>query len=619
MDPGNALFSDHYRQKTKQMKFFGYWAQTWNVCDSEVGAACRSSHTVTFCGLCAVIKHLPLSSLQTPGGLSTRGRPSDNHLTHYNIPRNKFRPSHQVVRSPTNTLHRGLLNGDPVFDPGVCIPCQANIWVETTHGCRRVTVAEWMMLKGFPKGSPNISISTILECPSIHLWAAIGERVMPLLAPSIAQEKPSLNKKETEQTPNMTRPDRDKPMLFTSSRQTDREWTWQPHSFRKRGRWYRKRVSNLRRACANLPAAEKAFEHGLSILELHKLNYSNEGPKHLVLLWWEWPEEHHDTLRHGISMNFMSPPRPGIKQNARMNDQEKEITGKFVDELISLGVLEPESPPETTVNTCPLFLVPKSGQPGEYCCIADMKKGGQNEVVGSDPVHMTSPMDILPRLYTGGYSATLDIAKYFHMFPTIEAECQYLGCIPPTTGKMFRYKTLPMGAGNSPGGSARFGCVFIRMVVDTRPSFQGSPVQNDYAQGFAGKGYNSRWGIGRVLICTDGLPACIIWIHVDDLLIHGPTYEKCLSGLQELLEPCVHLGFICQSIKIIPPCQCVKYCGFLYDTVAIPTMRIPSDKISRGLSQIAYIRRPDVRLSRLGLAITVGNLQSMVPASPNNI
>jgi hypothetical protein len=54
---------------------------------------------------------------------------------------------------------------------------------------------------------------------------------------------------------------------------------------------------------------------------------------------------------------------------------------------------------------------------------------------------------------------------------------------------------LPIGAGNSPGASACFGCVLVQIVLETS-SLQGSPVQNDYAQGFAGQGYNSQWGIG---------------------------------------------------------------------------------------------------------------------------
>lgn len=166
---------------------------------------------------------------------------------------------------------------------------------------------------------------------------------------------------------------------------------------------------------------------------------------------------------------------------------------------------------------------------------------------------------------------------------------------------------------------ARFGCVFINLVLETLPSFKGDPQQNDYTSGFAGKGYHPALCIGQALMGLDELPTCIIWIHVNDLLIHAPTYDKCLAGLREVLDLCACLGFLCQCSKTTPPVSCVKYCGFLYDTSGIPTIQIPSDKISRAIGQLAYILRLACQLSCLALAITVGNLNSLVPASPNNI
>jgi hypothetical protein len=249
-----------------------------------------------------------------------------------------------------------------------------------------------------------------------------------------------------------------------------------------------------------------------------------------------------------------------------------------------------------------------------------MKRGGQNEVAGADPVHMTSPADILLRLYSGGYSATLDIAKYFHMFPTIEAEHKYLGCLHPETGEMLCYSTLPMDSGNSPGASNCLGPFSFALSKKLFLLFKDTPIHNDYSTGFADHGYHPHLGIGQVIIGSDILPACIIWIYVDDLLIHGPTYEKCLMGLTQILELSMWLGFICQSAKTVPPCQCVKYCGFLYDTVDILSMCIPSEKLTRALSQLAYVTWSDTKpLSCIGLAIIVGNLQSLVPATPNNI
>lgn len=606
IDPGEAVFTEDYRRKVKQIGTFGYWTYTWNVCECELGASCRRSYTITFCGL-GVKLHVPdLAFFRRYG--AQKARSSDNHLAHYRVSRKAYRSSALVQRSSTpGSFWRGHLDGDPVYGPGTCLPCTPNLWIETQYGCRRVLPGEWMTMKGYSSTEPILDLTILYSGPGQHLWSTLGDILLDLLALSEA--------------PSLVHPvHADVPLVQSSPFLPDPpELTWRPPSFNKRGRWYRKRVANLRRACSTLSNNDEVFADGLRILDLHRHNYSDDGPKHLVLLWWEWPAEHHAELRHGLSMNFLSQPPVGIKPNVPMNDAERATAVKFVDELCSLGVLEPEPFPGNVVNTCPLFLVPKPGQPGQYRCIADMKKGGQNSCVGADPVQMTSSADILPRLYRGGYSATLDIAKYFHIFPTVEDERPYLGCIHPVTGEMKRYATLPMGAGNSPGASARFGAVFLRLVTTTLPAFQGHPMRNDIASGFAGLGFDPGLGIGRILLGPDGLPACILWIHVDDLLVHGPTLAKCIAGLSQLLDLTVQLGFICQRAKTVPPCQRVKYCGFIYDTTNIPTMCIPDDKISHAQSQVAFVQRPDIQLSRIGLAITVGHLQSLVPATPGNI
>lgn len=67
MDPGETIFLDAYRQKLKQLYARGYWAQTWNVCDSKVGAACRIRHTVTFCGVHGKQERSPTKMLHLLG------------------------------------------------------------------------------------------------------------------------------------------------------------------------------------------------------------------------------------------------------------------------------------------------------------------------------------------------------------------------------------------------------------------------------------------------------------------------------------------------------------------------------------------------------------------------
>jgi hypothetical protein len=156
-------------------------------------------------------------------------------------------------------------------------------------------------------------------------------------------------------------------------------------------------------------------------------------------------------------MNFLEEPPPGLVANSDMTEEQLVTATQFVEKLIALGVLE--RPREPLVNNFSLFLVEKTTR-GEWRCIADGKSGGQNDVCSSDPVHLGTPDDILPFLYTGGFSAVVDISKFFHMFPAVPSKRKYMGLTHPGSGEPFCYATCPMGTRNSPGASGRFGNAF---------------------------------------------------------------------------------------------------------------------------------------------------------------
>ena len=81
-----------------------------------------------------------------------------------------------------------------------------------------------------------------------------------------------------------------------------------------------------------------------------------------------------------------------------------------------------------------------------------------------------------------------------------------------------------------------------------------------------------------MLIGSDGLPAVLLWLHVDDLLIDAPTMGKLHAALNHILDTTLKLGLICNPSKTSPPSQTVKYCGFEYDTFSTPTIHIPHNK-----------------------------------------
>jgi len=97
-------------------------------------------------------------------------------------------------------------------------------------------------------------------------------------------------------------------------------------------------------------------------------------------------------------MNFLVSPTAGITLNSPMTEDQQNTAIDFMEELIQLGVLELAQQGEILTN-CPLFILPKPGQPGQWRVLADMKKGGQNEAVGKDPVYLNRPGNILPQMY----------------------------------------------------------------------------------------------------------------------------------------------------------------------------------------------------------------------------
>ena len=115
------------------------------------------------------------------------------------------------------------------------------------------------------------------------------------------------------------------------------------------------------------------------------------------------------------------------------------------------------------------------------------------------------------------------------------------------------YSTLPMGTRNSPGASGRFGAAFMMVVTETSDLFHGNPVDNSLQQYFGHKISHPKYGEGRVLIGADGLPAVLIWLHVDDLFIHASSLAKLEATLDHIMHTTIRLGLIYHPSKTSPP------------------------------------------------------------------
>lgn len=301
-----------------------------------------------------------------------------------------------------------------------------------------------------------------------------------------------------------------------------------------------------------------------------------------------------------------------------MTAEQLGIAIEFVDELLSLGVLEESPDDDPVLSTCPLFVLPKAGQPGQWRIIANAKTGGQNACVGSDPVVLPSADYVLRQLYSGGWSAVIDASKFFYQFRTVITERKFLGLVHPGTGKVYRYAGLPMGCGNSPSIAGRLGAAFLRRLTERHPDvFGGTPQDNTWKNQVAAGNYDSRLSHGRVLIRNDHLPAVLGIDFMDDFFLHGPTYAKTKKAVNCFMDYAVEVGLLCNPVKVMPPAQQVKYCGFVFDTTGAPRLRVPSAKRSRAHCMISNLQSFDQsRVPRLSLVVVAGVLESMVDTTP---
>lgn len=598
-----------YKAWGKSMRTKGYDIHTWCVEATKCGASIWSKYLVTFCSPERKNLILPIE-LDSKEPL----RACRNVIRTYKIPKKDYYPLSLIEPGshPAQGNYIGTLFGDPVYHwDGPCGGGRRRSWIYIPDwGVRRLKEDEIMKLKGLESSMyTNITPQVLLESVEQHVWASICKVIAPYILTPTSRISPIV-----KSTPSPPPP----PLPNNNTK-------WSLPDLSVGSLFHTNSVQKLRKAITELGASTteglQILQEGMDILDCHRLNYGIEGPTCLVILWWEWPSLHWEDLRIGASMNFMTQPTPGIIPNQELEGEEQRFAIEFVDELVELKVLIPPPPGCVVVNTFPLFLVPKAGQPGQYRTIADGKRGGQNDACVADPCHMTSPDHILPYLYKKGYSGTLDLSKYFHMFLTTPAEHKYMGLKHPGNGSTYVYRTLPMGTRNSPGASGKFGAAFIRMVIETSDLFGGEPIDASIQEYFTNNGKpHPTCGEGRLLLGPDGEPAVLLWLHVDDILIHAPTLKKLELAMSHIYNTILRLGLICKTDKTNPPSQCVTFCGFEYNTTMTPTLNIPHNKVTRAVAIIDYLIsgvRPSH--SRLIVSMIVGFLQSLVPATPGNI
>mmetsp|Transcript_14789 Transcript_14789/g.22576 ORF Transcript_14789/g.22576 Transcript_14789/m.22576 type:complete len:202 (-) Transcript_14789:1367-1972(-) len=191
-------------------------------------------------------------------------------------------------------------------------------------------------------------------------------------------------------------------------------------------------------------------------------------------------------------------------------------------------------------------------------------------------------------MYSGGFSAVVDLSKFFHNFLTHPQDRPYMGVPHPITDILYTYWSLSMGAGNSPALAGRFSLAFVRLLKENFSKFQGKPETNCWWTSYSEEGFDPALGFGFILKGKDGY-AVKLWVFIDDFLIHGPTYHKTCSALHHFLNTAVNCGFLFHPKKCTWPQQRVKHLGFIFDTTGIPCLRIPTPKQERALAMVEHL------------------------------
>ena len=543
-------------------------------------------------------------------------------------------PLHTPVRPMSNLLTPpGLVRSRPCPAPGPQVtipsagsspmPCSVGSYIETETGVRRLMQDELGRGLGLSTSESKEQIPTSLlhSTTSVFHWEFFADSLYMTLEGRGGLDKtpPQLTLSNVRSMLGLEESNEDSGTPTTEAS----PFEWHPPDLSPGGPWHRASVARLTKAAQSFPDPPAVIQEGMEMLDRHRNNYTSTGPepKHLQLLWWEFPPEHWAPLRMGSPMNFLQPPPQKLHPNADMDDDQRDVAVEFVEELMELGVLCTLPAGEEVLTTAPLFCVPKEGQPGEWRVIADMLRGGQNSCIGSDPVVLPRVTHVMDSLYTGGWSAVIDASKFFYQFPTAREDRPYLGIIHPGTGEILAYYGLPMGSANSPALACRYGMAFLRKLISETPVFHGSVQANCYWRSFGMReDLDPSLGYGYVLVKANGEGAARAWSFVDDFLLHAPTQAACQEALTAFLDLSVKCGMLCHPKKLVPPQQVVKYCGFLLDTTGIPTCRIPEPKRDRALAMIRHVlNHPHNNWSRLALAVVVGVLESLAECTPRRI
>jgi hypothetical protein len=166
------------------------------------------------------------------------------------------------------------------------MPNNVGSWIATVHQrTRRLQYEELAKAKGINNIITNCDKSSvrpaIRNSAGIHLWSASLD-ALGLWMRGPEEEDAMVSTTEDPEFPQWE---------DGSDDDANGDWAWEPPDLQEGRPWFQDRLDSLKLAVGKFPNAQQLYEEGVRALGRHRMNYSDEGPKCLQLLWWEFPEE----------------------------------------------------------------------------------------------------------------------------------------------------------------------------------------------------------------------------------------------------------------------------------------------------------------------------------------
>lgn len=203
-----------------------------------------------------------------------------------------------------------------------------------------------------------------------------------------------------------------------------------------------------------------------------------------------------------------------IKQRYyNINPHMQKLVNVELDKLLEQGIVEPSSSPWSS----PILLVPKKDK--SYRFVVDYRK--LNRVTRKDAYPLPYISHTLDKLRDARYLTSLDIKSAYFQIPMAESSKQYTAFTVPNRG-LFQFRRLPMGLSGSPAVWQRF--------------------------------------IDRVL-GADLDP--YVFAYLDDIIVIGPTFEKHLEVLAEVIKRIHGAGLTLNKDKCQFCREELRYLGYM--------------------------------------------------------